>query len=64
MVRLKGAQFTVADAYLAWALMLAEQSGTGFQGVEGLATYWAQSKARPAFDECLALEARLFRTMA
>lgn len=61
---LVGDQFTVADAYLAWALMLCEQSGTGFQGVEGLDAYWTQLKARPAFGECLAHEARLYKTLA
>ncbi len=61
---LVGEHFTVADAYLAWALMLCEQSGMGFQGVEGLGTYWAQIKARPAFGECLAHEGRLYKTWA
>lgn len=61
---LAGDHFTVADAYLAWALMLCEQSGLGFQGVEGLGGYWTQIKARPAFGECLAHEARLYKTLA
>ncbi len=61
---LAGDQFTVADAYLAWALMLCAQSGVGFQGVEGLGTYWAQIKARPAFGECLAHEGRLYKSLA
>ncbi|MBX3653027.1 MAG: glutathione S-transferase N-terminal domain-containing protein [Ramlibacter sp.] len=61
---LAGDRFTVADAYLAWALMLCEQSGVGFQGVEGLHAYWTQVKARPAFGECLAHEARLYRSLA
>lgn len=61
---LVGTHFTVADAYLAWALMLCEQSGVGFQGVQGLGTYWAQIKARPAFGECLAHEGRLYKTLA
>lgn len=61
---LAGDQFTVADCYLAWALMLCEQSGVGFQGVQGLGAYWAQTKARPAFGECLAHERRLYRSLA
>ncbi|WP_372662861.1 glutathione binding-like protein [Hydrogenophaga sp.] len=61
---LVGDRFSVADAYLAWALMLCEQSGVGFQGAKGLDAYWAQTKARPAFGECLALEGRLYKTLA
>ncbi|MGE0348043.1 glutathione binding-like protein [Hydrogenophaga sp.] len=56
--------FTVADAYLVWALMLCEQSGEGFQGVQGLDTYWARMKSRPAYGATLAHEARLYPTLA
>ncbi|MEZ5717155.1 MAG: glutathione S-transferase C-terminal domain-containing protein [Burkholderiaceae bacterium] len=61
---LTGDRFTVADAYLAWALMLCEQTGTGVLGLEGLSAYWTHIKARPTFGQCFAHEARLHKSMA
>ncbi len=61
---LAGDRFGIADAYLGWALMLSVQAGADVAGSGPLGDYWARLSRRPAFGECLALEAELYKSFA
>jgi glutathione S-transferase len=61
---LAAGRFTIADAYLGWALMLCEQARIGLPQEAALQDYWQRLRARPAFAECMALEQRLYREYA
>jgi glutathione S-transferase len=61
---LAGEHFSVADAYLGWVLMLSSRAGADIAGPGPLGSYWARLSARPAFAECLELEAELYKSFA
>lgn len=61
---LAGEQFTVADAYMGWALSLAPYLGFEVAQAGPLADYWARLLERPAFTECLALEESQYKQYA
>jgi glutathione S-transferase len=57
---LAGERFTVADAYLTWALQLVRFSGVDLARWPSLADYDDRMKRRPAVREALAIERRLW----
>ncbi len=61
---LAGEQFSIADAYMGWALSLAPYLGFDMQAAGPLADYWARLLERPAFTECLELEGEQFKQYA
>lgn len=56
---LLGDAFSVADAYLAWALVLTRHLGVDFSPWPALAAYLGRALARPSVHEALAIERRL-----
>ncbi len=61
---LAGDDFSVADAYLGWVLMLSSRAGVDIAGPGPLGAYWARLWQRAAFRECLELEAELYKSFA
>ena len=61
---LAGDRFSIADAYLGWVLMLSSRAGVDLAGAGPLFSYWANLSRRPAFRECLELEATLYKSLA
>jgi glutathione S-transferase len=61
---LAGEHFSVADAYLGWVLMLSSRAGADIASLGPLGSYWARLSERPAFTECLKLEAELYKSFA
>lgn len=60
---LAGDAFTIADAYLGWALMLTLRGGL-WTPQEGLLAYWNRLVERPAFTEAMEIEEALFKHYA
>lgn len=58
---LVGAQFTVADAYLGWALMVAPHGGIALDDVPSLRAYAARYQQRPSVLKALAHELPLYQ---
>jgi glutathione S-transferase len=61
---LVGDRFTVADAHLAWALLLLRPAGVDVKQWPTLAAYLERMQARPAVREAIATEAALRKTVA
>ena len=61
---LVGNSFTVADAHLAWALLLLRPAGVDIAQWPSLSTYLERMQARPAVQEAIATEMALRKTMA
>jgi glutathione S-transferase len=61
---LVGDRFTVADAHLAWALLLLRPAGIDIAQWPSLAAYLARMQARPAVRDALATEIALRKTVA
>jgi len=64
---LAGERFTIADAYLGWALMLSQHAGVKLSddpALHALQDYWQRLLARPAFAATLAEEQALFKQYA
>lgn len=61
---LVGDRFTVADAHLAWALLLLRPAGIDIAGWPSLSAYLARMQSRPAVKEAIALEMALRKTVA
>ena len=57
---LAGRQFTIADAYFGWALMLAPHAGIDLSAYPSLQDAWERLMQRPAFANSLAEEQRLY----
>jgi glutathione S-transferase len=60
---LVGNRFTVADAHLAWALLLLRPAGVDIAQWPELATYLERMQARPAVREAVATEMALRKAM-
>jgi glutathione S-transferase len=58
---LLGEQFTVADAYLFWALLVAPYGGLPLDAYPSLAKYVARLQKRPSIQAALAIEVPLYR---
>jgi glutathione S-transferase len=58
---LVGDRFTVADAYLAWALLLLKFAGVEVADWPSLASYLDRMQQRPLVAEAIALEMGLFK---
>lgn len=54
---LVGDRFTIADAYLTWALTLCQKIGVALDGLPAVADYLAAMHARPAVQAAVAAEA-------
>ncbi|MDE2378257.1 glutathione binding-like protein [Bradyrhizobium sp.] len=61
---LVGDRFTVADGYLAWALLLLRHCGVDIDGRPQLASYLARIRARPMVSEAIRTEMALSKTVA
>lgn len=61
---LVGDRFTVADAHLAWALLLLRPAGIDIAGWPSLSAYLARMQSRPAVKEAIAIEMALRKTVA
>ncbi len=61
---LVGDRFTVADAHLAWALLLLRPAGVDIAQWPSLSAYLARMQARPAVREAIATEMELRKTVA
>jgi glutathione S-transferase len=61
---LVGDRFTVADAHLAWALLLLRRAGVDVDRWPSLADYLARMRARPQVSAAIETEAALYKTMA
>jgi glutathione S-transferase len=59
-----GDSFTVADAHLAWALLLLRPAGVDIAQWPSLSAYLARMQARPAVREAVATEMALRKTLA
>lgn len=57
---LLGSQFTVADAYMFWALFVAPHGGISLDRYPALKAYVARIRARPTVEAALAFEGPLF----
>lgn len=53
---LVGARFTIADAYLTWALLLAQRVGVAVASYPAIEAYLAGIQARPAVQAAIAAE--------
>ncbi|WP_342740334.1 glutathione binding-like protein [Bradyrhizobium sp. B117] len=60
---LVGDRFTIADAHLAWALLLLRPAGVDIAQWPSLSAYLARMQARPAVKEAIAIEMALRKTM-
>ena len=60
---LVGDRFTVADAHLAWALLLLRPAGIDIAQWPSLSAYLARMQARPAVREAIATEMALRKTI-
>ncbi|QOZ52351.1 glutathione binding-like protein [Bradyrhizobium sp. CCBAU 53338] len=60
---LVGRRFTVADAHLAWALLLLRPAGVDIAQWPSLAAYLERMQARPIVREAIATEMALRKTM-
>lgn len=58
---LVGDRFTIADAYLTWALHLWTVAGSGIDGWPVLVAYLARMRQRPAVAEAIAQEAAMMK---
>lgn len=58
---LLGDNFTVADAYLFWALLVAPYGGLSLEGHPPLVRYVARLRERPSIQAALAIEVPLYR---
>ena len=56
---LVGERFTVADAYLAWALLLLGRGGVEIAAWPSLVEYLARVRARPQVDDAIRIEMEL-----
>jgi glutathione S-transferase len=61
---LVGDRFTVADAHLAWALLLLRPAGVDIAQWPSLSAYLERMQSRPAVREAIATEMALRKTMA
>ena len=61
---LVGDQFTVADAHLAWALLLLRRAGVDVNDWPSLADYLARMQARPQVKAAIETEMALRKTVA
>ncbi|MCK1274279.1 glutathione S-transferase C-terminal domain-containing protein [Bradyrhizobium sp. 61] len=61
---LVGDRFTVADAHLAWALLLLRPAGVDIAQWPSLSAYLARMQARPTVREAIATEMELRKTVA
>jgi glutathione S-transferase len=61
---LVGDRFTVADAYLAWALMLFRSAGVDIAQWPELVDYLARMQARPQVKAAVGIETQLWKKMA
>ena len=61
---LLGDHFTVADAYLFWALFVAPHGGLPLDAYPALAKYVARLQKRPSIQAALAIEVPLYRQEA
>jgi glutathione S-transferase len=61
---LVGDRFTVADAHLAWALLLLRPAGVDIAQWPSLSAYLDRMQARPAVREAIATEMALRKTVA
>ncbi|MCP3409590.1 glutathione binding-like protein [Bradyrhizobium sp. CCGB01] len=61
---LVGQRFTVADAHLAWALLLLRAAGVDVAQWPSLASYLERMQARPTVREAIATEMALRKAMA
>ena len=52
-----GERFTIADAYLTWALTLCQKIGVGLDGLSAIGAYLTAMHARPAVQAAIAAEA-------
>jgi len=59
-----GDSFTVADAHLAWVLLLLRPAGVDIAQWPSLSAYLARMQARPAVREAVATEMALRKTLA
>ncbi|QPF94220.1 glutathione binding-like protein [Bradyrhizobium commune] len=60
---LVGQRFTIADAHLAWALLLLRPAGVDVAQWPSLSAYLERMQARPAVKEAIAIEAALRKTV-
>lgn len=60
---LVGDRFTVADAHLAWALLLLRPAGIDIAQWPSLSAYLARMQSRPAVKEAIAIEMALRKTV-
>ena len=58
-----GDRFTVADGYLAWALMLLRPAGVEIAQWPVLADYLARMQARPQVKAAVGIEMQLYKTL-
>lgn len=61
---LVGDRFTVADAHLAWALLLLRPAGVDIAQWPSLSAYLERTQARPAVRDAIATELALRKTIA
>lgn len=61
---LVGDRFTVADAHLAWALLLLRPAGVAIAQWPSLSAYLERMQARPAVREAITTEMALRKTLA
>jgi glutathione S-transferase len=61
---LGGDEFSVADLYFGWTLMLSSRAGIDLADLGPLSAYWAKLLQRPAFAECVEKEERLYGQFA
>jgi len=61
---LVGDRFTVADAHLAWALLLLRPAGVDIAQWPSLSAYLARMQGRPSVREAIATEMELRKTVA
>ena len=61
---LVGDSFTVADAHLAWALLLLRPAGVDIAQWPSLSAYLARMQARPSVRDAIATEMELRKTVA
>jgi len=61
---LVGDRFTVADAHLAWALLLLRPAGIDVTNWPSLADYLARMRARPQVKAAVEMETALYKTLA
>ncbi|WP_076858601.1 glutathione binding-like protein [Bradyrhizobium mercantei] len=61
---LVGDRFTVADAHLAWALLLLRSAGVDVAQWPSLAAYLARIQARPQVKAAIGIETQLWKSLA